>query len=1223
MLSTIQKSNRRVYPAFTVFLIAACASLTANAQQVTEVITDFGGYWRSSSTTNNTVFPNNSHNVLAFKAGTQMFSTGIKDSVLNSNGISYVPGNFKALPISSIDATVTANSSIFIALAALYDGNPTGYSTPPPGVKMRDVLTDGINGLDIGTGVTNIPAGGTLTFGVKDIVASQITDSKPDILYTQIADPSGASDILYFTNSSGVRIGNTVSVSWTSVSSLGTYYLDLYDMQAGVSCDVSTITAGYNKNVTRNIRLTSFNLSDFGITTANAASVTNLVVKPAGTSDPAFVAYNSDAFTVLPPAIVVQPQPQTACVNLNQSATFSVTATGSGITYQWMKNGVNIAGATAASYTINNVTSADLGYYEVVVTNTNGTVTSSRAYLNTAITQQPSPASQSIVTGNSVTLTVAATNATGYQWKKDTVDIPGATSASYTINPLTTTNGGSYTVKVINSAAGGCASLLSTPAVIVPVTVVYSTASGQLNVPGTWGINTDGSGSKPVDFTRPEHTFVINNRTTGNTRTNLTIAGTLDVKNAVTTIPANTTLDVGRLIRSGTGSIAGTNSSALTLRGNSDLYFYPTQNILQSLTVAAGTVTAYTPLLILGSANGGRLNITGGNFIVNDTITLKSTSVANTSIVTTIGAGASINYGTAGAFLTERFIPERRAYRFISPTVTSKNSIKANWMENANNVNTYSGNIDPVPGYGTHITGRGGADVGFDATQTNNASLFTFSPLTQKWVEAANPNGTLVAGAAYRLMVRGNRSVNLNDNASPSSSTVLREVGVLQTGSVTVPSSSFSSGVGKYSLIGNPYDAPINWNTISKTGLSTSYYAWDPNVGTRGTYISYNGTSGINSSSLSNVNYHIQPGQAFFVQTAAENPTLQFAETNKTEIITNVYRPPTERPKMAVQLLTSLAPGAENAADAFVAVYDESFSENIGDEESFKIINLDENIAINRNGTALSIEGRPIITKTDSLPIIMSQFRQKEYFIKIDAQNFAPELSAYIKDKFVKSEILVALPGVTIVPFSITTDPASSAIDRFTIVFKPASVLAVNVTDLAASVKNEGIQLKWIARGENNIDHYEVEKSVGGSFIKIGMVAAKSNNGTMTTYNFYDKDRKAGKNFYRLKIVEKSGDSSFTAVVKVNVGATTSELTIFPNPVSGKAVGIAVNNVTPGIYQIAVNNSNGQKIYAGTISISSQSGFQQVNLEQQLPTGVYNLQLIKGDIQLKAVLIAK
>ena len=56
-------------------------------------------------------------------------------------------------------------------------------------------------------------------------------------------------------------------------------------------------------------------------------------------------------------------------------------ASGTSLTYQWRKNGTNIGGANAASYSINNVSSADAGNYDVVVGGTCGNATSAIAIL--------------------------------------------------------------------------------------------------------------------------------------------------------------------------------------------------------------------------------------------------------------------------------------------------------------------------------------------------------------------------------------------------------------------------------------------------------------------------------------------------------------------------------------------------------------------------------------------------------------------------------------------------------------------------------------------------------------------------------------------------------------------------------------------------------------------------------------------------------------------------
>jgi metal-sulfur cluster biosynthetic enzyme len=149
-------------------------------------------------------------------------------------------------------------------------------------------------------------------------------------------------------------------------------------------------------------------------------------------------------------------------------------ASGAGLTYQWRKNGVAIAGATNASYTFTPLVPADTASYTVVVTGTCGSsVTSSAVAIvpnaPTVVTAQPS--SQTICALNTATFNVTATG-TGtltYQWRKNGVAIAGATTASYSIVNAAVGDAGNYDVKV----TGACGSDSS---VVVVLTVNACTA---------------------------------------------------------------------------------------------------------------------------------------------------------------------------------------------------------------------------------------------------------------------------------------------------------------------------------------------------------------------------------------------------------------------------------------------------------------------------------------------------------------------------------------------------------------------------------------------------------------------------------------------------------------------------------------------------------------------------------------------------------------------------
>jgi hypothetical protein len=98
------------------------------------------------------------------------------------------------------------------------------------------------------------------------------------------------------------------------------------------------------------------------------------------------------------PTITTQPVGQAA--NVGQTAMFSVVAQGtSPLSYQWQKNNANISGANSASYTTPAVAAGDNGStFDVVVSNSAGTVTSNPATLTVTGSGPPPPGTAMVLT---------------------------------------------------------------------------------------------------------------------------------------------------------------------------------------------------------------------------------------------------------------------------------------------------------------------------------------------------------------------------------------------------------------------------------------------------------------------------------------------------------------------------------------------------------------------------------------------------------------------------------------------------------------------------------------------------------------------------------------------------------------------------------------------------------------------------------------------------------
>ena len=195
-------------------------------------------------------------------------------------------------------------------------------------------------------------------------------------------------------------------------------------------------------------------------------------------------------------------QPSSRVLAAGGSVTFTVEAIGvAPLTYQWRKNGIDIPGATAATFSLINVSVSQAGSYSVVVSNPTGSVVSQPAQLTLAAEPviAASPMSRVAALGRSATFSVSATSALpmAYQWFKDGTPIPGATSATYTLGAVTAADAGTYTVAVSNAVGtvtGVGAVLTVDAAYLTNVSVRTGMKAGRTLILGFVVAN----GSKPV-----------------------------------------------------------------------------------------------------------------------------------------------------------------------------------------------------------------------------------------------------------------------------------------------------------------------------------------------------------------------------------------------------------------------------------------------------------------------------------------------------------------------------------------------------------------------------------------------------------------------------------------------------------------------------------------------------------------------------------------------------
>jgi len=216
-------------------------------------------------------------------------------------------------------------------------------------------------------------------------------------------------------------------------------------------------------------------------------SGTNIINKPSDTiaNITSTISINVSLSVIPAPVVITEPVNQTACPG--DSVSFTVAATGAGLTYQWRKGTVDIVGATSTIYTIDPVNTSDAALdYNVVISGTCSSDTS--VYVSLTVNSAPliitEPADQAICDGSSVSFSVAATGtALTYQWRKGAVNltdggsISGATTATLTINPASISDVSTVYNVVISGTCAPNDTSLNVSLVVYPIPVAIATSN--------------------------------------------------------------------------------------------------------------------------------------------------------------------------------------------------------------------------------------------------------------------------------------------------------------------------------------------------------------------------------------------------------------------------------------------------------------------------------------------------------------------------------------------------------------------------------------------------------------------------------------------------------------------------------------------------------------------------------------------------------------------------
>ncbi len=183
------------------------------------------------------------------------------------------------------------------------------------------------------------------------------------------------------------------------------------------------------------------------------------------------------------------------------------------------------------------------------------------------------------------------------------------------------------------------------------------------------------------------------------------------------------------------------------------------------------------------------------------------------------------------------------------------------------------------------------------------------------------------------------------------------------------------------------------------------------------------------------------------------------------------------------------------------------------------------------------------------------------------------------------------------------------------------NTLPIKLESFAASVSGNAVKLNWLTASEVNSDHFEIERSTDGqNFVLAGKVSAAGSATTTNSYGYTDDASKLkGTVYYRLKLVDKNGSSTYSKVISIPLSINKYQLSIYPNPLkSGQDLKLTYVSEKTGTANFQVINSVGKKVINFASPINEGSNTLSLQIAHLLP-GIYYVAIAVNNIIVQKV----
>jgi hypothetical protein len=209
-----------------------------------------------------------------------------------------------------------------------------------------------------------------------------------------------------------------------------------------------------------------------------------------------------------------------------------------------------------------------------------------------------------------------------------------------------------------------------------------------------------------------------------------------------------------------------------------------------------------------------------------------------------------------------------------------------------------------------------------------------------------------------------------------------------------------------------------------------------------------------------------------------------------------------------------------------------------------------------------------------------------------------------------------AVPGV--VGEVITLPSAPILVNAFNVP-GACGTLPVTITSFSASPVGTGIRLDWDIEQAIDFSLFEVQYSTdGNNFTTLGLVAFDPNQ---MAYEFLHTNI-TQVNYYRLKLVDQSGNFTYSKVLVVRENSVMKDIHLYPQPAKNY-VTVQLTAAARQTTRLEIYNSSGSKLKEKQVNLFAGTNNFILDLEENIPAGIYVVRIrVDGRMQASKLVIS-